>query len=87
MKALTLLALTTALLLSAGCSGALPLEGDRTVTATPEGTDDPPVQKRVHRCGDSGISLSPAGEAPENQSSPDGDRLEKECKGTVQITP
>jgi hypothetical protein len=87
MKALTLLALTVTLLLSAGCSGALPLDNGTDVRIPiPAGTDDPPIQKRVHGCSGSGISLAPAGEAPENQSAPDEIRPERECKGAVPIT-
>jgi hypothetical protein len=53
MKALTLLALTVTLLLSAGCAGALPLEPpDGTDKIELQGQDDGQVQKKTQaRCG------------------------------------
>jgi hypothetical protein len=64
MKALTLLALTVTLLLSAGCAGALPLEpAGPIVTPVLEGTEDTPVQKKAH-CGGSAILSECKGGVP-----------------------
>ncbi len=86
MKALTLLALTATLLLSAGCAGESPLgPPDVTDNIELQGQDDGQVQKKTG-CSGSGIALSSPGETTE-QSSPEGDRPDKACKGGVPITP
>jgi hypothetical protein len=87
MNALRLSVLTATLLLSAGCSGALPLdEGQPLGILRPHGTENSPRPK-VHRCAGSGIALSAPRETSGSPSAPTGDRPEKACTGAVSITP